>query len=279
MGALAFGYLCADVTTPDADLAQAESVLKDYCHRRGFALQRIFTDDDSGPRPEFDDMVATMGVTGTRQVILLDLAHLGRSEVLRDQRIHMLEHTLNAVVMCVGDKIPGEKEAWQNSLASLRNGFAQLTMTASPSSVGVVRSFVADTLHSWRLGEYADVAVLLASELATNAIKSTVEARSTGRLFDVQVRVTVSSLEVRVWDCGAGTPVMKSQVLDAEGGRGLMLVDMLSEDWGTRYDVDRPGKSVWFTMGIVDPVDPDPPGADIPHPSVASAPMKTILAE
>jgi hypothetical protein len=63
------------------------------------------------------------------------------------------------------------------------------------------------------------------------------------------------SLYVEVWDRGEGSPVRQQQTLEAEGGRGLFLVETVSRRW----DVYRPpagGKIIWAELALPGPVNP-----------------------
>ena len=78
---------------------------------------------------------------------------------------------------------------------------------------------------------------LVASELVTNAV---VHAASS-------VRVTLekwqNSLRLIVEDASNAEPVVKEQDDESEGGRGLHIVDQLSQDWG--FEKTDEGKKVW----------------------------------
>lgn len=52
-----------------------------------------------------------------------------------------------------------------------------------------------------------------------------------------------------VSDAGPGAPVIRPQEALAESGRGLHIVDRLSESWGWTTP-DRSGKTVWATMSV-----------------------------
>lgn len=52
---------------------------------------------------------------------------------------------------------------------------------------------------------------------------------------------------VEVWDPSRTPPTLKNASLDEEGGRGLMLVDVLAEKWGYRWPVPG-GKVVWCAL-------------------------------
>jgi anti-sigma regulatory factor (Ser/Thr protein kinase) len=123
------------------------------------------------------------------------------------------------------------------------------------SSVGTGRRFVQSLLTQWHLDELADVAVLLASEALTNAV---VHAATAVRL---EVHQDVE-LEVRVTDFNTApvlSPVsalglqslMEDPDLDAESGRGLMLIASLAERWGVTPQDG--GKTVWFAWTLSAP--------------------------
>lgn len=95
------------------------------------------------------------------------------------------------------------------------------------------RTFVDDRLRSWGLEELSDTLRLIVSELVTNALihaGSDVDVRL--RAFDDRVR-----LEVR--DSDSNPPVPSPLVLSEEGngqaehGRGLLIVDALSDLWNS----------------------------------------------
>jgi len=128
-------------------------------------------------------------------------------------------------------------------------------LPAALSSVGAGRRFVQRLLTQWHLDHLADVAVLLASEALTNAV---VHAATAVRL---EVRRD-EELVVRVTDFNTApvlSPVsalglqslMEDPDLDAESGRGLMLIASLAERWGvTPQDA---GKTVWFSWTLSAP--------------------------
>jgi anti-sigma regulatory factor (Ser/Thr protein kinase) len=79
------------------------------------------------------------------------------------------------------------------------------------------------------------------SELATNAVT---HASSD---FTVTVTRNGATVHIAVRDHGAGVPVKREATPQDRRGRGLMLLDHLSAQWGVR---DRPGgKEVWFELG------------------------------
>lgn len=109
------------------------------------------------------------------------------------------------------------------------------------------RERVAEVLVAWKLNEVLDTASLLVSELVTNAVR---HARSS-----VRITLSVEGGRVRtgVWDHNlaplpapvAGGPGDSVEDLP-EGGRGLFLVQALSDNWGSETTAE--GKCVWFEL-------------------------------
>jgi signal transduction histidine kinase len=100
-------------------------------------------------------------------------------------------------------------------------------------------------LYRWGLGEHADLAELIVSELATNAV----------RHGEGQVRVRVSyacgELRVEVHDDGAGRPVRRQAATDDETGRGLALLDGFIGLYGGRRGVVSDGTGHGKTVYVV----------------------------
>lgn len=111
-----------------------------------------------------------------------------------------------------------------------------------PEAIGAVRRFVDRALRVWRLEERSADAVLVASELATNAI------RYSGAPFHVRVERRVSSIEVSVRDLTSAMPVRRSPSALQPDGRGIALVETISNRWGVRTLAD--GKVVWAEMDL-----------------------------
>lgn len=83
-------------------------------------------------------------------------------------------------------------------------------------------------------------AVLLVSEMVTNAV------RHGGPPIVVEVDCDEVSLQVRVRDGSDVLPVARTPGLSDESGRGMVLLDLLSADWGVEPEPD--GKAVWFRL-------------------------------
>lgn len=100
--------------------------------------------------------------------------------------------------------------------------------------VPAARAFVRDSLSKW--GETAAVgdAVLVTSELFTNAV-----VHGSGWV-DVYVSVTPAALRIAIVDDGQREPAMAPGPVPATmlTGRGLRIVDALSSDWGNNRDAN-----------------------------------------
>ena len=115
-------------------------------------------------------------------------------------------------------------------------------LPADPASVGAARRHVQAALCDWGLGGLADTAALLVSELVSNAL---LHARS-----EVEVRVArdPEHVQVTVLDRSPRQPVRRRHGLGASTGRGLGLVEVLADGWGTAEGVDGWAKAVWFLL-------------------------------
>ncbi|MFI5978707.1 ATP-binding protein [Streptomyces sp. NPDC051452] len=108
-------------------------------------------------------------------------------------------------------------------------------------SVHLARTFTCATLAGWSLSGRRDDVLLCVSELATNALLHGVP-RGRGYLLRL-VRHGGGVLRVEVHDSGSGEVRVPEPSVDAEGGRGLLLVTALSDKWGV--EPRSPGKIVW----------------------------------
>jgi anti-sigma regulatory factor (Ser/Thr protein kinase) len=120
-----------------------------------------------------------------------------------------------------------------------------VTIAAVPEQVRVARGFVAGVLGPSH--GHADVAMLLASELVTNSVRHSGSAVP-GGLVTVTVTARGEGVRVEVADCGArGVPVLGPAAVEAEGSRGLRLVEALARRWG--YERGGRRAVTWFELG------------------------------
>jgi PAS domain S-box-containing protein len=119
-------------------------------------------------------------------------------------------------------------------------------LTLDPTGPRAAREFVRDALESLGRTEDIEVATLLVSELVTNA---TLHAGTGGR---IRVSATDSKIRVEVSDGSPAAPVMRARDVEAEHGRGMLLVEGLADAWGVDVWPGGGGKAVWFELGAVD---------------------------
>ncbi|MFE6335263.1 SpoIIE family protein phosphatase [Streptomyces sp. NPDC057798] len=115
-------------------------------------------------------------------------------------------------------------------------------------SVASARSFVRDTLQGWGFADIVDDAVVLTSELVTNAV---VHAGTSADVLclraDDGVRIEVADrypereIPLQGTTLNMGNP-------DREGGRGLQLCAALAGRWGVEYTPTH--KQVWFQLDL-----------------------------
>lgn len=116
-----------------------------------------------------------------------------------------------------------------------------MTLPGVPASVPTARRFVRDALQTWGLTEVLDSAMLIVSELATNAV-----LHAGG-----EVTVWVSSpgdgtVRLEVIDDSARVPQLRGYGDEATTGRGLRMVASLATDWGV--EPQALGKTVWALL-------------------------------
>jgi anti-sigma regulatory factor (Ser/Thr protein kinase) len=122
----------------------------------------------------------------------------------------------------------------------------RISLTSRPAAAAAARSQVQAAIDAWNIPVDPAVAVLLTSELVTNAIK-----HGPGGAVVLVITRTCGQLRVDVHDTSCSAPVPVDAPADAEAGRGLILVASLSADWG--YYRTRTGKAVYFTLAFADP--------------------------
>lgn len=117
----------------------------------------------------------------------------------------------------------------------------ELALEPNTRSVQVGRKLVRRLLDGLEEGR-VEAAALLTDELVSNAVLHG------GPPFTLAVNRENRTVQVAVTDSGPGRPRVGPTRHDAEHGRGLIIVDVLSDQWGVD---ELPGrKRVWFRMGV-----------------------------
>jgi serine/threonine-protein kinase RsbW len=123
-----------------------------------------------------------------------------------------------------------------------------LTIPGRPEHVREARAFAARTLGELgaAAGAVSDTAVLLTSELVTNAVRHSRSRMAGGTVAVVILRVP-GGVRVEVTDGGSdrSAPIVKGDTF-ASDGHGLFLVESMAEQWGWLRGVT--GTTVWFRL-------------------------------
>jgi anti-sigma regulatory factor (Ser/Thr protein kinase) len=124
---------------------------------------------------------------------------------------------------------------------------AEVPLPSRPESAAAARRLTqVIVLRRWGLTpKMTEDAVLLVSELVGNAVRHT-----GARVFGLRMRRRRGWIRIEVRDPSRGLPcLMPVQETDLSG-RGLFLVDKLSDRWGV--DLLPRGKTTWFEMRVAD---------------------------
>lgn len=130
---------------------------------------------------------------------------------------------------------------------------------ALPTAPRLARGFIAVILTAWGLTGLTDVTELLVSELTANVVRASTGPDGSprydneGKLPLLWVRLLSDRFRImiEVWDNlppALGTPVVRHPGPDEESGRGLEMLDILSEDWGWESVPGWKGKRVWAVL-------------------------------
>jgi anti-sigma regulatory factor (Ser/Thr protein kinase) len=145
-----------------------------------------------------------------------------------------------------------------NTMAPTRPADLQsrrVRLVTGPAAVPEARSQVRAAIRSWKVPVDPETAVLLTSELVTNAVR-----HETGPSVVLIITRSCGELRVDVHDTSRCLPEVVDIPADAETGRGLLLVGALSSEWG--FYRTPAGKAVYFTLTC--PARPSPRGRRTP---------------
>lgn len=109
-------------------------------------------------------------------------------------------------------------------------------------------------LGEWGLLNLVEDAELVISELVTNAVQAVALLANQRQPTDSGIRLWLSTdkerLLIQVWDPSDKLPAQPAHVpADASSGRGLLLVESISQEVGAFKRGSTPGKVVWAILG------------------------------
>ena len=104
----------------------------------------------------------------------------------------------------------------------------QLTLPASGQPVRLARQVTREVLTAWRLAHAEETAVLLVSELVTNAVRHATRTDA----ITLELQVSQTWLRIGAYRCRPGLPAPRTTGEFDESGSEFALVDCLAGKWG-----------------------------------------------
>jgi anti-sigma regulatory factor (Ser/Thr protein kinase) len=164
----------------------------------------------------------------------------------------MSEVPMSGSIGAASSCAPGLVLAGRSADAGPRPGFGRWRLTSRlelgplPTAVPCARLHARHVFKEWNLAQIADDAELIVSELTTNALKVT---RAQREIQPIVLHLLASDdyLVVQVWDALTAAPDPRPHAVDAEAGRGLEIVALLSDRWGYYHPAEG-GKAVWAAL-------------------------------
>lgn len=120
-------------------------------------------------------------------------------------------------------------------------------------------------MWEWGLSDLGETVELIVSELATNAVRASRDPYGSGAAWEgaglsfIRLRLSSDKRQVLidVWDRNPQRPAVSVADSEAESGRGLFLVEVISDRWGYYFPAEDPaaddapagGKVVWALVG------------------------------
>ncbi len=122
-----------------------------------------------------------------------------------------------------------------------------IELGALPGAVPCARLHARQLMCEWGLTRLSDSIELLVSELVTNAMHASraMEPITPLRLWLLTDKTRVKIL---VWDASPQPPARMNISEDAESGRGLLLVETISDKWDWYFPQDTGGKVIWAEL-------------------------------
>lgn len=147
----------------------------------------------------------------------------------------------------------GRLPRWPQGIRS-----CMLRLHPVPSNIGVSRDFAANILGVWDSAGWSTLAVadeikIMVSEFMTNAIQATNQLNVSDRwLLSCRLVLTVRGVSVEVTDRSPYAPVIREPDDEAEGGRGLRIIDEFTDgQWGWVWIPNTAGKLVWGEIKVL----------------------------
>jgi anti-sigma regulatory factor (Ser/Thr protein kinase) len=119
----------------------------------------------------------------------------------------------------------------------------QLTLAATARAAGLARQATHEALASWQVAHLEETAVLLVSELVTNAVR---HAHTGGSALVLRLENAEPWLRIEVHDADPRPPQPRTPDRLDGSGLGFVLIEALADNWGVRRATI--GKAVWAEL-------------------------------
>ena len=123
-------------------------------------------------------------------------------------------------------------------------GHLQLTLPACGEPVRLARQVARGALTAWGLAHVEETAILLVSELVTNAVR---DATCTDAIT-LELEVVHTWLHIEAYRCRPGLALPRTTGEFDESGFEFALVNSLADRWGVRETVT--GKTAWAELDV-----------------------------
>lgn len=143
----------------------------------------------------------------------------------------------------VPQRSPGPE--YPPDMVSGTHALRQALLSVGPEAAKAARDFTTTTLAEWQLDGLVQEAVLIASELVTNAIRHGLDGTDDG--VELTWQRQAARVICMVTDRSPQPPVLGSADFDAESGRGLQVVQALAAAWGWMM-LNGTSKAVWASL-------------------------------
>jgi hypothetical protein len=124
---------------------------------------------------------------------------------------------------------------------------AACPLGASATSSRAARRFTRSTLREWDLAALADDAEAIVGEFVANAVSHAVSGPIPSHALGLRLLRRTGEVMCAVLDPSDSAPILRMPERNEEAGRGLQMVDALSDVWGWSPVTGR-GKAVWAIL-------------------------------
>jgi hypothetical protein len=119
----------------------------------------------------------------------------------------------------------------------------RVRLARKPAAAAEARGQVRAAIRDWRVTVDHDIALVLTSDLVTNAIM-----HGDGETLTLAIRCSRGRLRIDVYDKSRSLPMSVTEPADKQAACGLVLVAALSTEWGSFRTPA--GKAMYFTLAL-----------------------------